>query len=54
MNDIIISQFNIYQHYLTIATLDEGLHLYPEFIGDNQTGSQPLFAIEKKESQKHL
>lgn len=51
MNDIIISQFNIYQHYLTIAALDEGLHLYPELIGENQTGSQPLFAIEKKESQ---
>jgi len=54
MNVIIISQFNIYQHYRIIASIDEGLHLYPDIICYNQTGSQPLFAIEKKESQKHL
>jgi len=51
MNDIIISHFKIYQYYRSIPTIDEGLHLYPEIIGNNQTGSQPLFAIEKKESQ---
>lgn len=33
MNIIIISQFNIYQHYRTIAAIDEGLHLYPDIIG---------------------
>lgn len=50
--DIIINcHFKSSQHYRNILTIDEGLHLYPDTIGYNQTGSQPLFAIEKKESQ---
>lgn len=51
MNNIIICHFKSYQHYRNMLAIDEGLHLYPEIFGQNQTGSQPLFVCKKKESQ---